>query len=187
MFKEIEFKYRADEVSLRDFSQYCITHPDLISFVLPAGYDHFYESKTPGSFCRHRVGPDLNQLTFKRKLDPNNNIVRTEHNLTLQPNMTIPQVAALVAEFGYQPNVSIFKTCFVYKFPKHTLVFYVCYDTEMKELGRFIEIEAEESHQWQTPQEALDHIQTVESHLSGWVTPRSRIKRSLFEMFRKDL
>lgn len=185
-FKEIEFKYKADDISLEAFSSFCKNEP--YKFVLAAGYDHFYSCKDfSESFCRHRVGPDKNELTFKRKTADKNNFVRTEHNIELSPSVSEEQVAALCNEFGYKHNVSIYKDCFVYKYFNHTFVYYICYNLEMKELGRFVEIEMDENYPWETEEQALNELTMLEKkfHQFG-VSPQSRVKRSLFEMFRKD-
>jgi len=185
-FKEIELKYRADEVKLTDFIEFCEERTP-VKKVVASGYDHFYHNqKDPDAFCRHRFGPDMNQLTFKRKTTDVNNFVRTEHNLDLDPSMKVEQIQALLKEFGYAFNTSIFKNCFVYNYEDHTLVYYICYDTDMRELGRFCEIEAKEDFPWAHPQHAWDSIVALERIFKKLgVSPQSRMKRSLFEMFKK--
>lgn len=185
-FKEIEFKYKADDISLVAFTNFC--ERDEHKFILASGYDHFYSFKNDSeSFCRHRVGPDKNELTFKRKTSDKNNFVRTEHNIQLDPRTTMDQIKALCKEFGYTHNTSIYKDCFVYKYPRYTFVYYICYNLDMKELGRFVEIEMEESYPWETEEQALNDMIELEKSFSQFgVSPQSRVKRSLFEMFRKE-
>lgn len=182
---EIEFKYNADSISLVRFHEFCAER-EPVKYLHASGFDYFYERvKEPGSFCRHRVGPDSNQLTFKRKLDDKNNYIRTEHNLDLGPAVTVPQVAALCSEFGYDPNFSLFKNCFIYCYDYYTLVYYICSDLDMKELGRFVEIEMREDHDWRNEQEAMDALLAMERFCKPLgITPQARVKRSLFEMFR---
>lgn len=186
-FKEIEVKHRADGISLEKFDSFCRERQNFKK-VIASGYDHFYSSpKQPDSFCRHRVGPDMNQLTFKRKNSNKNNYIRTEHNIDLDVSVTKNQIEALTSEFGYKFNFSLFKTCFVYMYPKHIFVFYVCYDTAMKELGRFVEIEAKEDFSWESDTEAWDYIIGLEKELARFgVSAQSRIKRSLFEMYSNE-
>lgn len=185
-FKEIELKYRADAVDLTTFISFCEARkPEKI--IIASGYDHFYHSdKGDESFCRHRFGHDANQLTFKRKTADANNFIRTEHNVNLSPEMKEEQIVALLKEFGYSFNTRIFKNCFVFNYADHTLVYYICYDADMHELGRFLEIEAKEDHPWVSEQEAWDSILALERlfKIVG-ISPQARIKRSLFEMFRK--
>lgn len=182
---EIEFKYRADDISLKDFIAFCEARGPLRA-VNPCGYDYFYDNaKDQDAFCRHRVGLDINQLTFKRKTTDANNFIRTEHNMDLV-KATREQVRSLVSEFGYAHNFSLYKNCFVYSYDNYTLVYYVCYDEDMKELGRFIEIEMKEDFQWKSEQEAWDCLLVFEKLCKPLgISPQHRIKRSLFELYRK--
>ncbi len=182
-FKEIELKYSADDISLTAFMAFC-EEREPIKNLTPSGYDHFYKAGNTDDFCRLRQGPDSNQLTFKRKLHGVNNYVRTEHNLDLTRKMARAQVEALLKEFGYLYTASIFKNCFVYNYADHTLVYYICYDRDLKELGRFIEIEAKEDYDWETQQHAWDTITAIERFCRPLgITPQARVKRSLFEMY----
>lgn len=184
---EIELKYKADDMKLTDFITFCEARIPKKT-INASGYDHFYQKDNDlESFCRHRVGADLNQLTFKRKTVGANSYVRSEHNLDITRKMDKAQVAALVAEFGYHYNVSIFKSCWVFNYDDHTLVYYVCYNTDMKELGRFFEIEAKEDHPWASKQEAWDAVAALERICKPLgISAQGRIKRSLFEMFREE-
>ncbi len=186
-FKEVEFKYKADNISLTSFIEFC-NKKDPKRVVIASGYDHFFHSvASEDAFCRHRMGPDMNQLTFKRKSVANNNFVRTEHNIDLTRDMTKEQIEALCSEFGYKFNTSIFKNCFVYNYDWYTFVYYICYDVDMKELGRFVEIEMSEDHNWTSENQAWNELLIVEKLCAKelGVSAQSRIKRSLFEMFRK--
>lgn len=185
--QEIEFKYSAADISLTKFSEFCKTRKPL-KFILASGYDYFYENlKDPDAFCRHRAGPDANQLTFKRKINSANNFVRTEHNLDLLPIMTNAQVEALCAEFGYKFNTTLFKNCFIYNYDFYTLVYYICYDVEMKELGRFVEIEMSEKHAWANEEETYNALLVMEKLCAKelGISAQARIKRSLWEMYKK--
>jgi len=161
-YTEVETKYRADEMSLVAFHDFCKERkPE--RYLYSSGFDHFYHSlKSPNAFCRHRTGTDLNELTFKRKTSDSNSFIRTEHNITLAKDMQAHQIAALCNEFGYEYNTSIFKTCFVYIFDWYVLSYYICYNNEMKESGRFFEIEAREDYNWSTEAEAWDHRAEVD-------------------------
>lgn len=185
-YKEIEFKYNATGVSLDAFTRLCQEHGEYTS-VMPAGYDYFYQNeKDPDSFLRHRVGAKTNQLTFKRKTTDKNNFVRTEHNIDLTKSMTRPQLEAFCGEFGYKYAFAIYKNAFVYLYDRYNFVYYICYDTDMRELGRFIEIEMKEDYDWKTEEEAYEALLKLEQTLKAiGITPQARIKRSLFEMFSK--
>ncbi len=187
-FKEIEFKYRADNITLSAFTVFCLARsPGALKIVEASGFDHFYgNTKDPEAFCRHRIGSDFNQLTFKRKTTGGNNFVRTEHNIDLMPKMSRDQIEAVCGEFGYKYNVSVFKTCFVYFYEWIVLSYYVCYDKDLKELGRFMEIEANEDHPWASEQEAWDAVVVMEKLCKSLgLTPQMRVKRSLFELYKQ--
>lgn len=187
--QEVEFKYNASGISLEAFTKFCKERGKIKNYVLASGYDHFYaKSSDEDSFCRHRFGPDMNQVTFKRKTNDTNNFVRTEHNMNLKPEMEEAKVAALLSEFGYKFNTSIFKTCFVYQYDWYTFVYYICYNTEMQELGRFVEIEMSEDHAWENEEHTWNELLILEKlcKTSLGVTPQNRVKRSLYEMFKRS-
>ena len=182
---EIEFKYNASEISLKKFMSFCEERkPD--SYVQASGFDRFYASKaSPDSFCRHReeLGR-FNQLSFKRKTADKNNYVRTEHNITLDLGVSPKQIEDLCKEFGYTYVNTIYKSCFIYKFSNHIFVYYICYDADLKELGRFLEIEMDEDYPWADRDDAMSNLVKLEVDLKPLgVSPQARIKRSLFEMF----
>lgn len=185
-FKEIELKYKADSVHLEDFISFCAIRAPRSSLYC-CGYDYFFvSSKDDGSFIRHRVGADFNQLTFKRKLTDKNNFIRTENNLTLGKDVTKEQVEGLCQSLGYQKNSSIFKTIYVYDYEKYVLSYYIVYDTDLREQGRFIEIEANESYPWREEKEAWDEITAIENQAKELgIVPQNRVKKSLFEQFRE--
>lgn len=186
ILKEIEFKYDAEDILLSKFLAFCESR-NYSKFLTASGWDHFYYNpKEPSVFIRHRVGPDCNQKTIKRKLTAANNFIRTEHNIDLDMRTTKEQIAAECAEFGYEYNFSIFKTAFVFKYDWHTFVYYIVYDTELQELDRFIEIEMSEEHAWQNEQEAYGQLLVLEKTCKAIdLTPQSRVKNSLFERYKK--
>lgn len=182
-YREVEFKYDARQISMEDFTQFCQDRMPQ-KFVNASGYDHFYAKvNEPGSFCRHRVGADSNQLTFKRKTDPANSYIRTEHNIDLD-GTSEDQVKALCQEFGYEYTKSIFKNCFIYRYDYYILVYYICYDAGMQELGRFVEIEMREDYAWESQDAAWNALVTMERLIKTLgVSKDKRIAESLFEMF----
>lgn len=184
-FSEVEFKYKAEDISLSAFKEFCLARSPLKA-VEASGFDHFYASNAgDSSFCRHRVGADTNQLTFKRKTVETNCFIRTEHNIDLAPPVSLPQVAALCEEFGYSYNTSIFKNCFVYKYDWHMIAYYICYDVDMRELGRFVEIEMSEEYDWKNEKEAYSQLIILEKTCKSLgLGPQSRVKQSLFDMYR---
>jgi adenylate cyclase class IV len=183
---EIETKYNADAIDLTAFHAFCKDRGEH-RYIFASGYDHFFQSKEDDdAFCRHRIGPDMNQLTFKRKLAASNNFIRTEHNLTLAETAGEDVVQSLCSEFGYAYNTSIFKNCFVYVYSEYTLVYYVCYDLNLKEIGRFVEIEMSEEREWASQDDAWKQLMVLEKLCKPLgLTSQGRIRRSLYEMFKK--
>ena len=184
-FKEIETKYNAESISYDTFAKFCLERePE--KFILASGYDHFFSNpKELESFFRHRVGSDISQLTFKRKTIERNNFVRHEYNL--DTTMSEDEVKAYVGAFGYEYNTSIFKTCFVYKYSYFILSYYICYDIHMKELGRFVEIEMREDFDFGSEDKAWSALLVLEKLCKDiGINPKARIKRSLYEMYRKE-
>lgn len=184
-FREVEYKYPA-EISLSEFKAFCEGRKPLKSLII-SGFDHFLANKDqPGSFYRHRVNTNENQLTFKRKLTVDNNAVREERNIDLPLSVTHQQVEDLCAVHGYSYAASIFKNCFIYNYDYYTLVMYVCYTKDLNELGRYIEIEMKEDYNWADESEALNELATLERLCKALgLSPEKRIKHSLFEMFAK--
>ncbi len=184
-FKEVEFKYEA-QIPLKTFVDYCEAKAPVRS-QRTSGYDHFY-GKTSDSnvFCRHRVSDGWNELTFKRKLNTNDNFIRDETNLQLHVSAGIRQVSSLLKEFGYEYNTTIFKNCFIYQFDTYNLVFYVIYDEDLQEKGRFIEIEAREDYPWNSVSDAWSNIVAIEKTSKELkLSANNRTKLSLWEMFKK--
>lgn len=186
-FKEVEFKYSADNISLEKFHEFCRGRKPK-NYILAAGPDYFYQNnKQPDSFCRFRDGRDYKQVTFKRKTSNSNNFIRTEHNINVSESTTEDMVRALVSEFDYAYNTTVFKTCFIYIYDYYTLVYYVCANEEAQEVGRFVEIEMDEGYPWVSEQEAWDGLITMEKLCKGLgISPQARVKKSLYEIFRKE-
>lgn len=180
---EIEFKYKAS-CTLTEFIDFCKLQGSY-KHVFSSGWDHFFHNvSNPDSFCRHRLGTDINQLTFKRKLSDANNYIRTEHNANLK-DMEPAAVQAMIKEFGYEYNTTIFKNCFIFDFDRYIFVYYIIYDADMNEKGRFIEIEMAEKHPWKDEQEAWGALTVLEKVAKPLgISPQGRVKRSLYEMFK---
>lgn len=182
---EVETKYRADEIALNEFTSYCESLKPLKN-IIASGWDHFYDKNGTEGFARHRIGPDFNQLTFKRKTTEANNFIRDEDNLDLLQPVSIKQVASFLSKFGYKHNTSIYKNCFIYKYPTYTMVFYVIYDEKIKEIGRFIEIEMSEESLWNDETEAWEALIEIEKGCKGLgLSARGRMKKSLYELVTK--
>lgn len=182
-FIEVEYKYSAEDIPLTEFTAFCEAAGPT-QYVKASGYDHFYASdKDTMQFGRHRVGPGYNQLTVKAKTQEKNNYVRQEDNLDFKDNISTAKVESFFSKFGYEHKRSIFKNCFIYKYPLHTFVYYVIYTDDMNELGRYIEIEMSEEHPWESAEHALEALRAVEKQCKPLgIIPQARIRNSLYEI-----
>lgn len=186
--KELEFKFDASDIKLTDFIEFANEVQKPTESLYICGYDHFYSNaKDPNMFIRHRVGDNFNQLTVKRKLADRNNFIRDEINISLGKDVSEANAAALAKSMGYEFNVSIFKTVFVYNYPTHVLSYYVVYDLNLKEMSRFFEIEMSETYDWKNEDAAWEELRSLEydAGLSLGIKPQGRIKRSLYEQFKR--
>lgn len=183
---EVEFKFNAT-ISLEEFKVFCeAKNPG--KFKIISGFDHFMSKKgDKQSFYRHRVNTNENQLTFKRKTTEDNNFIREEHNIDLPLSVPRDKIEDLCHIHGYKYDFSLFKNCFIYNYDNYTLVFYVVYNENLKELGRFIEIEMSEEFGWNSEKEAYSELVVIEKLCKSiGLTPQTRLNKSLYEMFSKE-
>lgn len=183
---EIEFKYDAKNIPLTLFQSFC-KNREPISSLIVSGHDYFMDNPNePNSFYRHRVGPVDNQLTFKRKTTNDNSFIREEHNIDLPVTVTQEKIEDLCNIHGYSYNTSIFKNCFIFTYQYYTLVYYICYDLDLVELNRFVEIEMKEDYNWTSEAEAWNELLLLEKMCKPLgITPSNRVNESLYEIYRK--
>jgi adenylate cyclase class IV len=182
-FKEIEYKYDAANISMKEFEELVEGNFKINKKMLVSSYDDYFVDST-GNFIRYRYTDGRGELTIKRKLSVNNNNERIEVNVPTAGD-NLKTISTFVDLLGYEHNFGIYKTCKIYWVDRVVLVYYVVYDKEMKELRRFIEIEADEDLQWDSEQHAWDEIGKYEKLLEPLgITPKNRLKKSLFETFR---
>jgi len=184
-FKEIETKYSADEIDIKKFI-------DLIEPMKPdkkmmvSSYDDYFVNKD-GDFVRYRYTDNHGELTIKKKTTHLNNNERMEINVPTAGD-NLPTVSAFLEFLGYQHNFGIYKTCKIYWVDNVVVVYYVVYDKDLKEQRRFIEVEADESFDWPSEAAAWDQVVKWEKLLEPLdISPKNRLKKSLFEMFRKEV
>lgn len=195
-FKELEYKYSADEISLKDFqarmTQILKQFPeDIVKIKDVSSWDTYY-TKPNGDFCRYRNSELSPELTIKRKLSDKNNQKRIEVNVPLDSQRVrqdkLEEVVNAYTELeGYQKNFKIYKTCFIYFIGPLNYVFYIVYDENMNEQRKFIEIEFDEEVARSLSEEEvfkrLDEFELLLTPLG--INSKKRLKRSLFEMFRR--
>lgn len=184
-FKEIETKYSADKIDIQKFI-------DLVEPMKPgkkmmvSSYDDYFINKE-GDFVRYRYTDDRGELTIKKKTTDKNNNERIEINVPTTGD-NLPTVSAFLDYLGYKHNFGIYKTCKIYWLDNVVVVYYVVYDKDLKEQRRFIEIEADETHCWESEAAAWDVVVKWEKLLEPLgISPQNRLKKSLFEMFRKEV
>jgi len=182
-FKEIETKYDADKIKMSDFLKIVEGLPIRKKLMVSSYDDYFTNSKD--EFVRYRHHPDRGELTIKQKMpDAKNNNERIEINIPTSGD-NLPAITAFLGLQGYKHNFGIYKTCNIFWTGKVDLVYYVVYDKELKELRRFIEIEADEELDWECEDEAWAEIIKYEKLLEPiGITPQHRLRKSLFEIFK---
>ncbi len=183
-FKEIEFKYDADDISMEKFIDMVEAMSPKKRMLVSSYDDYFTDDK--GNFIRYRYHDSRGELTIKRKTTDKNNNERIEVNVpTGGDNFEATQ--AFVNLLGYKHNFGIFKTCKIYWVENAVLVYYVvCNKHDLKEARRFIEIEADEEYAWASEEDAWAHVEKYEKLFEQiGITSRNRMRKSLYEIFKK--
>lgn len=185
-FKELEYKYKADGVKLTDFQE-------LAEALLPikkldaSSWDVYYtKQEVEDHFIRYRDS-DNPELTKKRKTKKENNWERIEIDLPLdQARITERTVTSWVGLDAYERNFKIYKSCFIYWFDNTNIVYYTVYDENMKEIGRYIEVEVNKEKVSEIGTEkCMEELKSLEEHLTKLgISSKNRMKRSLFEIYK---
>ena len=183
-FREIETKYDASQVTLKDFINLMESKYKVKKRLLVSSYDDYYTDKQD-NFLRYRHKEGRGELTIKRKLDEHNNNKRIEVNLPMDGG-SLSSVTQFAELLGYKHNFCVYKTCEVFWIDNVVICYYVVYDEEWKEQRRFIEIEADEEHSWESEASAWAVVESYEKDLEPLgITSRNRLKKSLFELFKQ--
>lgn len=177
---EHEFKYKSDNISLTDFKKLMKKLP-IVRKLEVSSWDYYLVNENK-SFIRFRNSSEP-EITTKLKTSENNNFKRLEVNLALDHNKVSKDSVFKFAELlGYRENFRIFKTCFVFFLDKVNYVFYNVFDENMKEVGRYIEVEINEGSGGDQ-----SHLDEAASKLKEiGLTPQQRMKKSLFELYYKE-
>jgi hypothetical protein len=185
--KELEYKYRANNIKLSDFTDLVET----LGYVKKkeaSSFDFYYVIPDNSEMFQRYRESDEPELTKKRKVKDTNNWERIEVDLPLDPKrITKPVVDRYVGLDGYEENFCIYKTCFIYFQDVCNLVYYAVYDKEMKEMDRFIEIEVNKDKAKELGNKvSVAHLNELEDKLSVLgITSKNRMKKSLYELYRK--
>lgn len=182
-FKEVETKYDAAGINLEAFMS-LVEPMDVNKWMTVSSYDDYFVNKD-NDFIRYRYTDARGELTIKKKTTEKNNNERIEINVPTSGD-NFRTIEAFVDMLGYAYNFGIYKTCKIAFLEKVVLVYYVVYDKGLKEQRRFIEIEANEDYKWESEQVAWDEVVKYEKIFEPLgITPKNRLKKSLFEMFRQ--
>lgn len=186
-FKELEFKYNANTVKLTDFLS-LITNLSPEKSKITSSWDYYYTKlENKEEFLRFRDS-DSPELTKKRKVKEANNWEREEYDLPLDPNRTNKKtVEGWISTDGYTENFRIYKSCSIFWVDKVNYVYYIVYDENMNEKGRFIEVEVNKDQATALgTKKAMEVLKDAEIILGALgISPQNRLKKSLFEMFVK--
>lgn len=193
--QELEYKYKADEVKISDFLK-LMTKLGWKSKLDVSSWDIYYTDSEDEKFLRFRNGSNP-ELTRKQKVVKHNNWERIEVDLPLdEARLSEGLVSQFVALGGYTENFRIYKTCFIYWFDDVNYVYYIVYNENMKEVGRFIEVEVNKEIAHKVGEKEFDGVTGEEFTYNPLddaakyleelgLTHRNRMKRSLFEIYRK--
>lgn len=184
-FRELEYKYKADDVGLTQFCDLMETL-NVVKRLDVSSWDRYYTKEgEPESFQRYRSG-NTPELTKKRKVNTNNNWERIEIDLPLDHSLITEEIVSkYVALDGYSENFRIYKTCSIYWLDNINFVYYIVYDKELREKARFIEVEVnkEKVSGLEDVNSTLNEAERVLAGLG--ISPKNRLKKSLYEMFVK--
>jgi adenylate cyclase class IV len=117
-------------------------------------------------------------------------VLKQPSNAAIQLKVDLSKVLEEARERGYLFNFEIYKMCWIYKFKNHTTgVYYITYDTDFKETGRFLEVEADKKYAWTSKEEALAAVKEIEKKFteSFGISAQNRLRQSLYERFRRTL
>lgn len=183
-FKEIEYKYEAKDIDVMSFDMF-IKSLGPTNIITVSSFDEYYKSNNVGcvDFIRYRYNDSSKELTLKKKTTDMNNTNRVEINLQLVEKNDM-KVQKFVELIGYEFQFKIYKTSYIYIFDNVIVAYYIVYNQNMVECGRFIELEASEHYAFRNEQHAIGAINNFEKLLEHFgITYRNRLKKSLFEIF----
>ncbi len=176
-YKEIEYKYWADDLSKEGFSAMIkAACPDITPPIYVVSCDDYYLIDSCGSqsFVRFRKGGNLYELTLKSK--EKGNVVRNEINLNVSANDDSSIVEFLTLS-GYKKAFQVYKEAWIWRVDNCVISYYTLSD------GRsVIELESEG---YKTIDDGISIINDWESKLG--LDSLTKEKRSLYEIFTEEL
>jgi adenylate cyclase class IV len=184
---ELELKYSANDIKMSDFVTFAKSLNPIKELEV-ASWDYYYSGEgLPFEFIRFRNGTDP-EITIKIKTTDKNNNNRIEIELPLNSKVSEWRVAKFVGLFGFKENFRIYKHCMIFWYDKLDIVYYTVFNQNMEEIGRYCEVERDKSVKGGTREEAWTLIKEMEQKMSVLgIVPQNRMRRSLWELFRKDI
>src|SRR5271166_5314099 len=98
-FREVEVKFDASEISLKDFTYLVESKFKVKKHLLVSSYDEYFIDASD-NFLRYRHRDDRGELTIKRKLTEGNNNKRIEVNIPTDGN-ALEAVSQFASLLGY--------------------------------------------------------------------------------------
>jgi hypothetical protein len=199
-FKEIEYKYKANNVDPFLFDYICDRIGKYFKSTKATSRDVFYVRKDINNdknsypnIVRYRFNDNNNvnetkELTLKKNTESGNCVNRIEINLKLDESTTLDTVNNFMNILNYKFHYKIIKDFTIYHYDNCELVYYIVFkelDNGNKiEIGRYIEIEAINC---KSEEEALNAINKYENLLKSYLFDNSvklneRINCSLYEL-----
>jgi hypothetical protein len=198
-FKEIEYKYKADNIDPYLFEDICNKINEDFTCTRAVSRDLFYIRKGPNgnenddlnsypNVVRYRFNEDDKELTLKKNTENKNCVNRIEINLKLADDTTLDTVNNFMKILNYEYHYKIIKDFNIFHYNDCELVYYIVFkelDNGTKiEIGRYIEIEAINC---KSEKNALNVIDKYENLLKSYLIGNSikldeRINSSLYEL-----
>jgi adenylate cyclase class IV len=149
-----------------------------------SSWDQYYISNDDKeSYQRLRLS-DTPELTKKVRLNQNNTWTRIEIDVPLDMHrMNENLITEYVKLEGYSKARRIYKSCFIYWQHKINYVYYIVYNDDLEELGRFIEIEFNKNASSSEAEIKKELYKAEQFLLELGIEAKNRLKRSLFDLF----
>lgn len=191
---ELELKYDASEVKLSEFNKFSWAEkPE--KYIEAHSWDIYFSvdkdatNAFPFEFMRLRLGSKP-ELTIKIKKTDKNNNSRTEIDVPLDPNISNNELNKIISEyckqFNFVENFRIFKYCSIFFYKEIDTVYYVTFNEEMKEIGRYLEAERRKDVPCESEDAAWELLREWEQKFSVFgITSRNRMKKSQWEINRR--
>jgi len=188
---EVEFKYKADHLTLSEFLHTVVQFNRLnnIKIKSPGGTDLYFENiNNLNEFKRLRIDSDESkaELTYKKKLDSENSWKRIEIDLGLKVEKghakdLIDKVTEYNKHLGFSPVFKIFKKSFIVKLERFVYAFYIVDGKDY-----YIELEARKDV-FKDKDEAFQALEDEERVCLAklGISKEDRISESLYEIYRK--